>query len=169
MVYLSTLSTRSVLNLIVFIVFLLSTFYNWKWILRFYAKARKTHLKTKQQQAKLNLPVSNYIPDVALICFRDGCTLAYDHFNQAVPWPYVSMKASMEILPPDQYFRIRREIILKGEIIQNVVKEGNAFSVKLKPPFTNSYVVAKKSVARFRKFGAHHSMPWWNRINKRFR
>lgn len=74
----------------------------------------------------------------------------------------------MEVLPEDQYFMIRREIIVRGDMIEKVIKEGNAFYILLKAPFSIRFVVAKKRMARFRAFGASNFMPWWNTHRNRF-
>ncbi|MES2828432.1 MAG: LytTR family transcriptional regulator DNA-binding domain-containing protein [Bacteroidota bacterium] len=169
-----TLSQQDILNLIVLVVFVATIYWNRKLIAGFYAKAKRTHTAQTRPARKKIQPVFEthagiLLADVSLIIIKDKCTIAYNRANQAIPWPYTTVITSVEALPKDQYFRIRREVIVRGDVIDRVSRAGIALQVTLKEPFNTTYIVSKKSAARFRKFGAEHAMPWWDRMHNKFR
>ncbi|MGY4383064.1 hypothetical protein ACVWYN_000083 [Pedobacter sp. UYP24] len=143
-------------------------FFNIGIIRRFYRRAGKIFAVNNRKQQELP-PVPKITFDIALVIYQGDCTIAYNSDNQPVPWVYSSMKATSAALATETFFMIRREIIVRGDLIEKVTKQGKEFSILLKAPFSCSYVVAKKRMAAFRAYGASNSMPWWNAQRNRFR
>ncbi|MHA4894120.1 hypothetical protein ACXZ1K_05155 [Pedobacter sp. PWIIR3] len=143
-------------------------YFNLNHVRRFYRRAQRIIVANKRRSA-ITSTSPEALFEIALITYQNAYTIAYNMENQIVPWPHASMKASNSALPSDAYFVIRRELIVRGDLIERVTKEGKVFSVQLKAPFSCSYVIAKKRMAAFRNFGAVNNMPWWNRQRNRFR
>ncbi len=146
----------------------LYAFFHFGLIRRLYHKLGKIFALTGPK--KLEVPPPPKLTfDIAVVVYQGDCTLAYNSDNQPVPWIYSSMKATHAALPAESFFMIRREVIIRGDVIEKVIKQDKEFSVLLKAPFNSSYVVAKKRMSAFRNFGASNNMPWWHPQRKRFR
>ena len=148
--------------LFVFLIGSIYIFLNRKLISSFYQK-----LKT-QKDLQLAPVQEKYIEHVAIIYMKDNCTIALDHSNQFVSWDYNTLKASMQVLSPDRYFMIRRDMIIDALLIERVLRENGRLMLKLKEPFNQRFLVSKKRSPAFRIFVSNQNLPYWNNVRKTF-
>lgn len=94
--------------------------------------------------------------DIALIQSFQGISYAEDTMGQPVAWTK-SIKDSIGILPVTDFFRIRRNRIVRRDIIQCVAYEEITcrMMVTLKPPFDGDF--------RLSRDGTNAFIAWWQR------
>ncbi|RZK77651.1 MAG: hypothetical protein EOO92_12525 [Pedobacter sp.] len=106
--------------------------------------------------------------NIGMIYQKDKCTLALDRFNQFTAWEFNTLKASLNALPQDRYFMIRRDIIIDVSLVNKVIREKGRLTLILNAPFTDRLLVSKKRSAKFRAFVQKNNMPCWNPARKTF-
>jgi hypothetical protein len=108
-------------------------------------------------EGDIEIPEYTLGTEVGLIFTNNKSCFAKTLTGEVVSWP-ASMENSMNELPSALFFRIRRECIVRKDIIESVNRGGGTLILNLKAPFSQKFEVSRRNCPVFKK--------WWNNAIK---
>jgi|GEM_PF-1489513 len=86
--------------------------------------------------------------DIAMVCVGTNIAYAHSAKGDLVIWD-VNIKDSMAMLPKDAFFRVRRNCLVRRDIIKEVIQNNGRVEVVLVEPFKGEYVLPKEDMVGF--------------------